>query len=181
MKKIYLIFTFFVMILSSCEKDESLDPRPLIVEGKYIRLDIKLFDKFIDATNISNSSFKGTLTSPSGDIVRYELFMRRKDSQANYSNGDFALFRTITSFPHVLQITSQDIANFYDIDISQVKQGESYEFLAYSYDVDDVKTGYTNLAAVVKTTESMKQGYRFKTGIELPDLFNYSNYKNYTY
>ncbi|WP_396211015.1 hypothetical protein [Flavobacterium sp.] len=180
MKKIFLI-CFLASFISSCEQDESLDPRPLIVQGQYVTLDIKLYDKFIDATNISSSAFKGTLASPGGNIVRYELFIRRKNSIGNYENGDFALFRTITSFPYQLEIKSQDIADFFNLDISEVKQGETYEFLAYSYDSNGVKMGYTNLSGVVKTTESMKQGYRFKTGVELPDPLTYDTYKNYTF
>lgn len=180
MKKIFLI-CFLASFISSCEQDESLDPRPLIVPGQYITLDIKLFDNFIDAYNINTSAFKGTLASPGGNIVKYELFIRRKNSIGNYENGDFALFRTITSFPYLLEIKSQDIADFYDIDISEVKRGETYEFLAYSYDSNGVKSGYTNLSGVVKTTESMKQGYRFKTGIEYGIEDDYKNYKNYTF
>jgi hypothetical protein len=180
MKKIVLI-CLLVSFFSSCEQDESLDPRPLIVPGQYITLDIKLYDKFIDALNMSTSAFKGTIDSPGRNIVKYELFIRRKNSVGNYENGDFTLFRRITSFPYLLEIKPQDIADFYDVNLSEVKKGETYEFLAYSYDSNGVKMGYTNLSGVVKTTESMKQGYRFKTGVEDGIENDYITYKNYTY
>ncbi|MCZ8198101.1 MAG: hypothetical protein O9267_10875 [Flavobacterium sp.] len=180
MKKIFLI-CFFVSLFSSCEQDESLDPRPLIVPGQYVTLNIDYYNKYIDATNLSTSSFRGTLSNPGGNVVKYELFMRRKNSIGDVSNGDFALYKTINSFPYVLEIKAQDIADFYDINFSEISQGQSYEFLAYSYDANGIKTGYTNLSGIVKTTASMKQGYRFKTGIELPNEDTYANYKNYSF
>ena len=75
MKKIFLlpIFILTFVSFSSCEKDESLDPRPLFVSGQFMRLDIKR-----DRLNVNdpNTSFGGPLTNPSNTVVRYELFVR---------------------------------------------------------------------------------------------------------
>lgn len=177
MKKIFLL-SLITLLFVSCEQDESLDPRPLIVEGEYVKLDVKNSEKFIDVTNKTTSAFKGLLTSPSGKIVKYELFIRRVNSLGNLT-GDFQLFKTITSFPYQLEIKAQDIADFYNIPFDDVKQSEVYQFLAYSYDANGNKFGYSSLSRTVRTTASMKQGYKFKTTIDLPNETNYLNFNIY--
>lgn len=168
--------SFFVF---SCQQDESLDPRPLIVEGQYITIDIKLRDKFIDSNNLTTSAFRGIINNPSKNIVKYELYIRRKDFRGNYPNGDIRLFKTITSFPYELIIDTQSIADFYQIDIDNIKQGETYQLVGFSYDTEGNKYGYSNLSRTVQTTASMKQGYRFKTGVQEGTDDKYDKYNNY--
>lgn len=179
MKKIFLALAG-ILLLMSCEKDESLDPRPLLVEGEYVTLDIKKFDSFIDSKNLTTSSFKGIINSPSKNIVKYELFIRRKNRLTNFENGDFKLFKTITTFPYELVINPETISNFYQIDLNRIEEGEIYQFVAYSYDANGNKFGFSNLSRTVQSTASMKQGYRFKTGIlDGSNLNNYEIFQNY--
>jgi hypothetical protein len=98
MKKI-IIPIFLLLFFISCEKEEYLDPRPDLVGGQYIRLNI--LNESIDFNNIANSEFKGVLTNPAKDVVKYELFIRRRNADGQ-NTSDFVIFKTITSFPHDL-------------------------------------------------------------------------------
>ena len=179
MKKIFFVLAGILLFIS-CEKDESLDPRPLLVEGEYVTLDIKKFDSFIDSKNLTASSFKGLINTPSNNIVKYELFIRRKNRLGNFENGDFKLFKTISAFPYELVINPETISNFYEIGLDRIEEGEIYQFIGYSYDANGNKFGFSNLSRTVQTTESMKQGYRFKTGIlDGSNLNNYEIFQNY--
>lgn len=178
MKKISIIFSFFVMAFISCEKDESLDPRPDLIAGEYVRLDVKDNDKLIDFNNIATSSFKGVLTSPGGKIVRYEMFVRRLDF-AGVRTGDFVPFKTITSFPYNLEVSAQDIATVFGLNVSDLKRSEVYQFVCYSYDEQGNKFGYLNLSRTVQTTTSMKQGYRFSTKLEILSDINIKAFNIY--
>ena len=172
MKKLIFIL-LSSLVLTSCEQDESLDPRPVIVDGQYIRLNV--LNNSIDFNDINNSEFIGEITSPSNAIVKYDLFVRRRSANG-INTSDFVLYKSITSFPYTLRIKAQDIASVLGVSVSDLKDGDIYRFIGYSYDVNGVKTGYLNLSRTVQSTASMKQGYRFSTNlsstIDPDDPFN---------
>ena len=173
MKLILLPFMLCILFLTSSCQDDSLNPLPVKVAGQYMRLDITR-DR-IDANDISNSSFGGTLSNPSGNVVRYELFVRR--SVGGIVTSDYIPLQTITTFPYELSVTPAMIAAAYNIDVSQIGNGEFYRFIAYSYDAAGNKAGYYNLSRTVRVTPTMKEGYRFNTSI-LTDLnVIYNNYQ----
>lgn len=178
MKNNIFLALLVLLSLTSCEKDESLDPRPDLVPGKYVVLNVS--NKYIDFNNISTSSFDATLTSPSNAIVRYELFVRRRGSNGIITS-DFKLFKTITSFPFELKVTLQEIATVLNEDIATFEQGDIYQFSAYSYDVNGVRTGFLNLSNVLQSASSMKQAYKFSTILEIPATGEgYNNFAPYT-
>jgi hypothetical protein len=59
MKILFYIPVFLITLVSfsGCEKDDSLDPRPVIVDGQYMRLDIK--QDRMDANDLDNAYFGG--------------------------------------------------------------------------------------------------------------------------
>ncbi len=162
MKKVSLLFTFLALVFFSCEKDESLDPRPDLVAGQYIRLNV--VNNSIDFNNIGTSAFVGEISDPSNTIVKYELFIRRRNANG-VNTSDFVLFKTITSFPYQLNVTAQDIATVLGVNVADLQDGDIYRFIGYSYDSNGNKVGYLNLSRTVQSTPSMKQGYRFSTNL----------------
>ena len=84
MKKIFFLL-FVFPFFSSCDRDESLDPRPVFVSGNYIRLDItKKILNFEDASIL----FGGSLTAPGLNVSKFNLYVRKTDSN-NTSFGEF--------------------------------------------------------------------------------------------
>lgn len=162
MKKISILFTFFALVFSSCEKDESVDPRPDLIAGQYIRLNV--LNNSIDFNNIQTSAFVGEITNPSNTVVKYELFIRRRSANG-INTSDFVLYKSITSFPYLLSVSAQDIADALGVNVSELQDGDIYRFIGYSYDANGVQSGYLNLSRTVQTTPSMKQGYRFSTNL----------------
>ncbi len=178
MKNLFYLFliSFFTF---SCEKDESLDPRPLEVQGQFVRLDIT--NKVLDILKLNEVTFGGLLTSPANNVASYEIFVRRETNDV--VTGNYVKLLTINSFPSNLEITPQMLADALSIDVSTFIQGDIFRFRAFSYDFKGNKIDYNNLSSVIKSQKTMKQGYRFTTQIfqtasySLPGfLDNYNNY-----
>lgn len=166
MKKVFFIPLLLVAFFSfsSCEKDDSLDPRPLIAEGQYMRLDITR-DR-IDFNNLDTSSFGGMLTNPSHTVVRYELFVRV--IRAGSLSTEYIPLETITSFPQDLAITAQKVQDAYmriGAPIT-IQQGDIFRFIAYSYDANGKRAGYRDLSATIRGEAAYKQAYKFNTSVE---------------
>ena len=166
MKKLFFlpVFVFIAFSFLSCE-DDSLNPLPEKVSGQYMKLDIKT--RQMNVNDISNTAFTGTLSNPSGNVVKYELYVRRRDA-SGYLTGNYVLMQTITSFPYELKITPQMIADTYGLNVADLKQSEVYTFFAYSYDAAGNKAGYINLARILQVTAAMEQGYKFNTSLDVP-------------
>jgi hypothetical protein len=175
MKKSALLFLLIsIFAFQSCEKDESLDPRAQLIPGQFVRLDItskvlkgiKPNPPSDDPTNftqdeVDNSFFGGLLTTPSGNIVEYNLYIRRRDINGIIS--PYVPIKTITSFPYNLKITNADIAAAFNLNISDIKFGEEYYFYGESFDSNRNKSNFYSLSSTVQGAPGMKQGYRFRS------------------
>lgn len=163
MKK-FSILTFIALSLfsfSSCE-DDSKDPLPAKVYGQFVKLDIEDSHKQLDYNDIDNTYFGGILSTPSSNIVKFELMIRRTNA-AGQLTSDYVPFMTITSFPYDLRITPAMIADALDLQISDLKDGEFYRWYGYSYDVNGNVATYRNLSTLNRTVPAVEQGYRFNT------------------
>lgn len=197
MKKIvYLpILVLFLGVFGSCQKDDSLDPRPLQVPGLYVRLDItskvlkgikpNVTDPALNFTQaeVDASFFGGLLTSPSGNVVKYNLYVKRRDPFS--ISSEFVLIKTITSFPSDLKITLADIATALNIDVSSVGYSDEYYFYGEAFDKSGNRADYYSLSSTVQGAPGMKQAFRFRTTcLDLPyfsvqeNLNQYDNYVN---
>jgi hypothetical protein len=168
MKKIFFLPALFLLLFSfsGCEKDESLDPRPDMVAGQYVRLDIT--NKVIAIEHIDSAMFGGTLTAPGGNVQRYELSIRRT-SPDGVVTGNYVKLLTVQSFPTQLEITPQMIADALSIPVTDLKAGDIYRFSGASFSANGTKMDYSNLSATVKAQTGLKQAFRFVTG-SLTDL-----------
>lgn len=180
MKKIFLVALGTLMMgpFMSCERDESLDPRPVIDQGQYARLDIT--SKVLNIDD-DNSYFGGILTNPSGKIVTYNLYVKRRNGLGFVT--EFAPLKTVTSFPYDLHITRNDIATGLGLQSSDLQFGDEYYFYAESFDAAGTKANFYSLSTSPQSVASMKQGYRFRTTMQNTDFFsnptNISEYDNY--
>jgi hypothetical protein len=167
------IFTF-----SGCEKDDSLDPRPVIVDGQYMRLDIK--QDRMDANDIANAYFGGILTNPSRTVVKYELFVRVTRGSNLLSEYIPLYVDPITTFPIDLRITPSDVQQAYEranIDVGAIVNGDKMRFIGYSYDANGRKVGYGDLSRTVQSVAGYKQAYRFNTLLTTNLTSPLSNYE----
>src|SRR6187402_589941 len=98
-KLFLLLFSVVALSFSSCEQDESLDPLPLKVDGQYVRLDVS--SDRLNFNDLPNAYFGGTLSTPSNNIAKYELYIRRETGSG--VTADYVLYTTVTSFPYVLR------------------------------------------------------------------------------
>ncbi len=191
MKRIFLIaFVISTGLFLSCEKDDSLDPLPVKVSGQFARLDItnKVL-KGINPTATNNftqaetdaSFFGGLLTSPSGKISEYKLYVKRRDGFG--ISSEFALVKTITSFPTELKVYESDIATALGLDPAVIGYGDEYYFYAESFDAAGKMANYFSLSATVQGAPGMKQAYRYRTTSQDKNYFdnpaNLAEYDNY--
>jgi hypothetical protein len=165
MKKIFLfsIISFSLFSLSSCDRDESLDPRPILVDGNFMRLDIT--SRKINFDDLSNSYFGGMLTNPGGNTVEFNLSVRRTDTDTNLS-GDFVHLRTITTFPYELKITPQEIVDALNIPLSGLKKYDVIRFIGEAKDSQGRITNFYNLSPTIQSNQAYyKEAFRFGTYI----------------
>jgi hypothetical protein len=181
MKKVLFLPVIFAVILSlsGCEKDESLDPRPLVIQGQFMRLDIDKKRDRIDADNLETSSFGGLLTNPSNDVIKYKLKVRLV--RDNVGISDYIDLDSITSFPHDLAINAQKVQDAYaatGVNVI-VKEGDVFRFVGFSYNTNKVEVAYRDLSATVRTEPGYKQAYKFNTSVERGNNLKteYSNYQ----
>lgn len=176
MRIFYIIPALLItcMTFSGCEKDESLDPRPLLVNGQFMRLDITR-DR-IDVNNIETSSFGGMLTNPSNDVVRYELFVRLVRN--NVAISEYIPYETLTSFPQELAVTADKVEQAYSAIGTNITivQGDVFRFIAYSYNSAGVRAAYRDLSGTVRGDAGYKQAYKFNTSVEENLLLEINNY-----
>jgi hypothetical protein len=193
MKKIFLFLVVFTILFSfsACEKDDSLDPRPVIVAGQYVRLDItsKVLKSIrtnspnpqFTSDEVAQSSFGGLLTDPSGTVVKYNLYVKKRD--INGVASEFKLLKVITSFPTNLEISSADIATALGIPTSEIVWAEEYFFYGESFNAAGKRADFYSLSATVQGAPGMKQAYRFKTSTQERSFFlsqaNLDQYDNY--
>lgn len=161
LKILSILFSF--IFLSSCEKDESLDRRPLIVEGNFVRLDIT--NKFLNLDKPNEFYFGGILTAPSGKIKSYELFVRMKTGLGVQTSGYVKVPLDVNSFPFDLRVTPQMLASALNVQVNSFTNLSLFEFLGYAYDFEGKKYDYNNLSSVVKSVASNKQAFKFKAEI----------------
>ena len=182
MKKIFIIPVFAILTLSflSCEKDQSLDPRPVAINGAYVRLDIT--KKRLNFDDLANTSFGGTLTSPGGQVAKYNLYVRRTDGFGS-SYGDFKLLKTVTSFPYELNITPQDIATALSIPLTDIKFADNYRFYGEAFDLSGARSDFYSLSQTIQSNMAFyKEAFRFRTdvtnneGMSEAELFVFDNY-----
>ena len=167
------------MSFSSCEKDDSLDPRPVKVDGIYVRLDItKKRLNFEDP----NTVFGGTLTAPGNNVATYNLYVRRTDQFGN-SFGDFKLIKTVTSFPAELALTPTDIATALGIPLSDLTFGDNYRFYGEAFDFSNNRSDFYSLSQTIQSNQAFyKEAFRFRTdltnnaGMIYLELVNFDNY-----
>jgi hypothetical protein len=198
MKKSFYLLILLIssFIYQSCEKDDSLDPRAQLISGQFVRLDItsKVLKSInpappsTDLTNftqdeVDNSFFGGLLTNPSGNVVKYNLYIRRRDENGIISQ--YVPIRTITTFPHNLKITNADIAAAFNLNTSEIKYAEEYYFYGESFDGNGNKANFFSLSSTVQGAPGMKQGYRFSSSSLDIRFFrkpeNLKQYDNYVF
>jgi hypothetical protein len=177
MKKLLIIpFVFLLFSFFSCEKDESLDPLPTIVGGQFVRLDIT--KKLLASQDIDNAEFGGHLTTPSNNVVKYELYVRYKSTLGVISNN-YVLLKTITTFPYDLKVTPSELAQALNLPLSSLSKGDEFRFLGYSYDANNKVADYNSLSATVKTQPGMKQAYKFVTQLADNATVEQNSFDNY--
>lgn len=162
MKKILLLPILCTVLLSfsACEREEALDPRPVIVDGQYVRFDIK--NQVLTSDHPETAIFGGTLTTPGDNVAKYELFVRRTNS-FGVTSGNYVPLLTVQNFPSDLIITPQMIADALGISVTDLQSSDTYRFLGYSYSTSGVKSDYNSLSSTVKSQTGLKQGYKFMT------------------
>lgn len=160
MKKIIALLLLIGICIASCETQDSLDPRPIIQGGQYVRLDIT--NKMLASEHIDETYFGGLLTTPANNVEKYVLKVRRRNPNSVIT-GNYVELLTVTSFPTELKITPQMIADALQIPVTSLQVGDYYVFFGEAYGFDGTKTNYNNLSSTVKTQPGMKQAFRFVT------------------
>lgn len=160
MKRIFLLL--LTVAFFSCE-DESRIPTPDRVEGAFVFIDKT--KPVIDVTQIATSTFEGVLNNPSGNVVKYDLYVRRVSGGVA---GDYALLESITSFPYNLSVSAGDVAAVLGLQLSDILPGDRFDFWAETFDANNVKTTFNELSSFAQAEVGVKQAYQYNTYVSCP-------------
>ena len=149
-------------MFSSCEKDDSLDPRPALVAGQFVSLNITTAR--IDANNLASAGFEGVLDAPGKNVDKYELYVAKRNSFGFVT--DYVLLQTISSFPANFKVTSADVQAK---GIPALQLADQLRFYGKSYK-DGVVADFNSLSGILKSSQGQKQAYKFYTDVtKTPD------------
>lgn len=179
MKKMFLSLFFIAIAISSCSKDDSLDPRPVLVSGQFVKFDIK--NKILDSENPSSATFGGVLSAPGNKVVSYKVYVRLY--KAPLPATDFKFLREVTQFPSDLYFTAQDIATALNIPVAKVEFSTVLGFYGEAFDADGNRFDFSNLSTVIRANSSAyKHAFRFNSSVlKLADIsqVSYDEYNNW--
>ncbi len=157
------IAAFLLVTITSCDQDESLDPRPLLVDGQFVRLDIT--KQRLQYENLATTEFGGLLTAPGNNVAKYELFVRRRNP-SGFITSDYLPLLTVESFPTNLSITPEMIAQALGLQVSDLLVGDNYHFRAVATGFDGKTSDYNSLSATVRGNRNYKQAFLFRTDLQ---------------
>jgi len=146
----------------SCE-DESRIPTPDRVEGAFVFIDKT--KPVIDVTQIATSTFEGVLNNPSGNVVKYDLYVRRVSGGVA---GDYVLLESITSFPYNLSVSAGEVATVLGLQLFDILPGDRFDFWAETFDANNVKTTFNELSSFAQAEVGIKQAYQYNTYVSCP-------------
>jgi len=178
MRKLFFlpIFSFLLLTVSACDGDESLNPLAPKNGAMFMKLDIDPNYNQLVFDEIETTAFKGLLTNDSGNVVKYELFVRRTID--NVVTQNYVLLDTYTSFPHQMEITPAKLAEALNVPVSDLKEGHVFRFLAYAYDADGKRAGFNDLSRTVQVANFVEQGFKFNTAMTIRSKYNDQPYDN---
>lgn len=163
MKKFFLLLFVISLVLNSCSQDESLDPRPVLVSGQFVKFDIQ--NKLIDSKNLATSTFGGVISAPGNKVASYKVYVRMYN--APNPATDFKFLREITKFPSDMYFTASDIATALQIPIADVKESVVLGFYGESFDENGKRTDFSNLSTVIRANSAAyKHAFRFNSAVE---------------
>ncbi|MGB0373756.1 MAG: hypothetical protein ACPGCZ_02410 [Flavobacteriaceae bacterium] len=162
MKKLNYLLGFFVFafVIVSCEPDDSLNPRAELVTAPYVFFEEEF--AVIDAADIDNSYFGGTLMAPANNVASYHLQVRKVGGS---TASNWVDIYTATSFPASFQITAAMISNALNVTPAA---GDKYEFNGYSVGTDGSVVDFKTLAPDIAAESGQKQAYQLVTYVACP-------------
>jgi len=169
MKNIYkfLLLAFVIISITACS-DNGQNPLPIDGNvgpfGAFVRLDITS-NPVLDVTDIANTSFGGTITTPSNNVASWDVVVRRVSGGAA---TNFVPLLSITSFPGEFKVTPASLAAAFGLTVADLQAGDRFDFEATSTGTDGSKTTFDDLSSDLGGNTGEAQGYRFNTFISCP-------------
>ena len=162
MKKLNYLLGFFIFafVIVSCEPDDSLNPRAELVTAPYVFFEEEF--AVIDAADIDNSYFGGTLIAPANNVASYQLQVRKVEGS---SASNWVDVYSATSFPASFQITAAMISDALNVTPAA---GDKFEFNGYSVGTDGSVVDFKTLAPDIAAESGQKQAYQLVTYVACP-------------
>lgn len=159
-----------VVLTASFTACEDPDKNPFEIDGvdgpfgSFVRFDITT-SPVLDVTDIANTQFGGTISTPSNNVASYELKVRRVSGG---TASDFQTLVIITSFPSEFRATAANISTALGLEISDLLPGDRFDFEGISTGLDGSITTFDDLSTDLGGNPGQAQGYRFNTFISCP-------------
>lgn len=179
-KQIYLLSLVFLVLFQFSCKDESTFNNPVhneLENGAFVRFtNNPPAPTYADAQNIVISE---EIYDANNNAIDYTLTLKATIGGSVYINDDFI---NKTSFPTVLEITSQSISDAIGVPVSEFNFGDSFEFVAKvtrndgvvfygvepTFDEDELTIGIGNTEGNLLGEPAYKNAMNFSTIVSCP-------------
>ena len=132
--------------------------------GSFVRLDITTAP-VLDVTDINNTVFGGTSSTPSNNVASYEMTVRR------VSEGvatPYAPYLFVNSFPSEFAVTAASLASALGLEVPDLLPGDRFDFEATSVGTNGEFVTFDDFGPNLQGGPGQAQGYRFNTYISCP-------------
>jgi len=169
MKYIYK-FALLALLIISVSACEDIDKDPFEINGvdgpfgSFVRLDITTAP-VLDVTDITNTTFGGTLRAPSNNVASYEMRVRRVSGGAA---SDYAPLFSTTTFPAEFIANADNLAAALGLTVPDLLPGDRFDFEATSVGTDGSVVTFDDFGPNLQGGPGEAQGYRFNTFISCP-------------
>ncbi|WP_396597235.1 hypothetical protein [Dokdonia sp. R86516] len=184
MKKIKFLSLFVCALafLTACEdEDKRLLPfgEPGAVEGRagvFVTADITT--AVIDGNDVPNGVFAFTVGAPNNNVASFDIIAQRRTPAPLSEQSEFALIKTVTTFPSDVVITTGDLASAFGLTVDELGLGDTFVFRNVATGTQGEIVEFDDLDADLQSEGGQMQGFGLSTLIvcPLPDGYATGDY-----
>lgn len=166
-KKILFASFSALALFTSCE-DESKNPQDIQLDDDNTAPFVRLIPEtsIFDISMINDASYIGTLSAPADNVSSWTVGVYRISSGVS---SDTITLKTITDFPADLEITTTEISDALDINISDFLAGDNIQFVASSVGDNGKELTYDDLSGTLKGQPEQHQAFNFGLFVGCPE------------
>lgn len=161
----YIFYVLILLAVVSCT-DEDLNPHPEIPNGPMVLIDEVVIPVF-NVNDIANATYEAKLRDPIGNVASFDINVFITSGGVT---TDTFFVKSITSFPHDLVITAQELVDAVDDlnDVSDFLPGDRIDLVNEIVSVDGQRFTADDQGPDLAGNPGQRSGFKAVTFISCP-------------